>query len=317
LNSALRCGLYRRVRKRRAILSLFPSRVAVPPRPRVLERVPTDYGTREILEYAVASGECVRAFLLLPGSAKGPRPGILASHQHAGNYKVGKSEHAGLAGDKMYHYGVQLCRCGYVVLCPDHLGFEERYVAETLARRDTASEGREQEALLFADCLLRGSSLTAKYLFDMLQALDVLESDARVDPTRLGVVGHSLGGQTALWLAFYDTRVRVAFASCGFSTLATVQEHRIPHNFASYLPRLLQVGDIDDVVASVAPRAFGMSHGAGDPLFPMDGVRQIQARARAVFPDRAFLSIVFRGSHSFPEAVKRRAFAFLARHLGS
>jgi len=109
--------------------------------------------------------------------------------------------------------------------------------------------------------------------------------------------------------------VRVAFASCGFSTLATVQKHRIPHNFASYLPRLLEVGDLDDVVASIAPRAFGMSHGAKDPLFPMDGVRRIQSRAREVFPDSNFMSIVFRGAHCFPDVVKRRAYAFLSRHL--
>jgi len=317
LKFASRCDLNRRVRKRGAILGLFPSRHAVPPKPRVLARTPTHYGAREVIEYAVAPGERVRAFLLLPGGAKGRRPGILASHQHAGEYRIGKSEPAGLAGDKMHHYGVELCRQGYVVLCPDHLGFEERYVPKTLARKDTASKGREQEALLFADCLLNGSSLTAKYLFDMLQAVDVLEHDERVDPRRLGVVGHSLGGQTALWLAFYDKRVRVAFASCGFSTLASVQGHRIPHNFASYLPRLLEVGDMDDVVASVAPRAFGMSHGARDPLFPMDGVRRIQRRARAVFPKQNFLSIVFRGSHSFPDAVKRRAYLFLSRHLGT
>jgi len=305
------------VRQRSAIRELFPSRRAVPPKPRLLARVATDYGARELIEYAVAPGERVRGFLLLPRGRAGRRSGILASHQHAREYRVGKSEPAGLAGKRMYHYGVELCRRGHVVLCPDHLGFEERYRRTSLPRKDVASEGREQESLLFADCLLHGSSLTAKYLFDMLQALDVLEQDDRVDPERLGVFGHSLGGQTALWHAFYDERVRVAFASCGFSTLAAVQKQRIPHNFAAYLPGLLEVGDLDNVVAAIAPRAFGMSHGASDPLFPMEGVRRVQRRARAVFPDGKFLSIVFRGRHRLPDAVKRRAYAFLSRHLDS
>jgi dienelactone hydrolase len=303
------------VQKRNAILRLFPSRQAVPPKTRVLARVRTQYGVREVIEYAVAPGERVRAFLLVPNGGARRHAAILASHQHAGEYKVGKSEPAGLAGKRMYQYGMELCRRGYVVLCPDHLGFEDRYVP-TIARRDTASAGREQESLLFADCLLHGSSLTAKYLFDMVQGFDVLEGDERVDAERLGVLGHSLGGQTALWHAFYDQRVRVAFASCGFSTLTAVQKRRIPHNFASYLPRLLEVGDIDDVVAAIAPRAFGMSHGAGDPLFPMQGVRRIQSRARKVFSERSFLSLVFPGSHSFPDAVRRRAYAFLSQHLG-
>ncbi len=300
-----------------SILALFPARQPVPPRPRVIEGVKTDYGRRELVEYAVAPGERVRAFLLVPDGGRRRRSGVLASHQHAGQYWLGKSEPAGLSSNAMYHYGVDLCRQGHVVICPDHLGFEERQAREIDRREGVLPEGRENESLLFADCVLHGSSLTAKYLFDMAQALDVLQQHPQVDRDRLGVIGHSLGGQTALWHAFHDERVRVAFSSCGFSTLAAVQKHRIPHNFASYLPGLLQVGDIDDVVASLAPRAFGMSHGTQDPIFPMEGVRQVQRRARSAFPKDRFLSIVFRGAHSFPAAVKRRAYAFLRRHLGS
>ena len=302
--------------ERTALLSLFPPRERSDPRPEVLERVAIEGGTREFVEYAVAPGERVRGYVLIPAGRKRRRPGVLASHQHAGEYWLGKSEPAGLSANRMYHYGVDLCREGYVVICPDHLGFEERRPREIDRRGGGVPEGREYESLLFADCLLQGSSLTAKYLFDMCQALDVLVQYEQVDAERLGVIGHSLGGQTALWHAFYDERVKVAFASCGFSTLAAVQRDRIPHNFASYLPGLRTMGDIDDVVAAIAPRAFGMSHGTGDPIFPMDGVRQVQARARLVFPKSRFLSIVFQGPHCLPDAVKRRAYAFLRRHLG-
>lgn len=299
-----------------AILKLFPPRQPVPPEVRVLEGVRTEYGTRELIEYAVAPRERVRALLLLPAGRRQRRPAVLASHQHAGQYWLGKSEPAGLSAKPMFHYGLELCRQGYVVICPDHLGFEERQPREIDRREGVAAEGREHESLLLADCLLHGSSLTAKYLFDMCQALDVLQEHEQVDRDRLGVIGHSLGGQTALWHAFYDERVRAAFASCGFSTLAAVQKHGIPHNFAAYLPGLLNVGDIDDVVAGIAPRAFGMSHGTQDAIFPMCGVRQVQRRARASFPRGRFLSIVFKGPHCFPDVVKRRAYAFLRRHLG-
>jgi dienelactone hydrolase len=301
--------------RREALRALFPPRAAVAPQVERIERVPIAGGTRELLEYAVAPGERVRAFLLLPAGRKRPRPGVLASHQHAGQYWLGKSEPAGLSANAMYHYGLDLLRQGFVVICPDHLGFEERQPREIDRREGVVPEGRDEESLLLADCLLKGSSLTARYLFDMVQALDVLAAREEVDAERLGVIGHSLGGQTALWHAFYDERVKVAFASCGFSTLAAVQQRRIPHNLASYLPGLLTVGDIDDVVAAIAPRAFGMSHGDADPIFPMEGVRQVQARARQTFPKGKFLSIVFQGSHCFPDAVKRRAYAFISRHL--
>jgi dienelactone hydrolase len=70
----------------------------------------------------------VPAFLLVPFSATAecPAPAITLCHQHAGQYDIGKSEPAGLAGDPMHHTGVALARQGFVVLCPDSLCFEER-----------------------------------------------------------------------------------------------------------------------------------------------------------------------------------------------
>ncbi|MFZ4695964.1 MAG: alpha/beta hydrolase family protein [Verrucomicrobiia bacterium] len=299
---------------RSRLLQLIPARHPVPPRSKILEGVITDYGIRELIEYTVAPGERVRAWLLTP-RARGRLPGVLASHQHNGQYWLGKSEPAGLSKNTMYHYGIDLCRQGYVVLCPDHLGFEERAPREIDRIEGTRPANREYEAFLFADQILRGSSLAAKYLFDMCQGLDVLESHGRVRPDRMGVLGHSLGGQTTLWHAFYDERVRVAFSSCGFSTLAAVQKHCIPHNFAAYLPNLLNVGDLDDVVAAISPRAFGMSNGTQDSIFPMEGVRQIHRKARRAFPRGKFLAIAFEGPHQFPDSVKRQAYAFLKRHL--
>lgn len=301
--------------RRAAIAALFPPRPLVPPRSRIVGVEPTDFGTREIVAYDVRRGERVRAVLLVP-RGHGRRPGIVASHQHASEYWLGKSEPAGLSADARFHYGLELCREGFIVICPDHLGFEERRLGAREGRGREVQDGRGDEAVLLADELLHGSSLTARYLFDLQQALDVLCADPRVDADRIGAIGHSLGGQTSLWLAFHDARVKAAFSSCGFSTLAAVQARGIAHNFASYLPGLLEVGDIDDVVVGIAPRAFGMCHGRDDEIFPRDGVRRVRERARRAFPAGRFLSLELEGGHDFPPAARRRAYDFLRRHLG-
>lgn len=86
-----------------------------------------------------------------------------------------------------------------------------------------------------------------------------------------------------------------------------------------YAPGLLEHGDIADIVAGVAPRPFFMANGALDPIFPVDGVREIAALAASRYSslgasDR-FRSVVFEGSHSFPDGVKAEAYAFLDRFL--
>ena len=70
--------------------------------------------------------EKVQAYVLIPKNIIGKAPGILAIHQHHSNWQVGKSEVIGIAGEKMYAYGLDLVKQGYVVIAPDILCFESR-----------------------------------------------------------------------------------------------------------------------------------------------------------------------------------------------
>lgn len=280
-----------------------------------------DRGTHSLqtLEYNVETGERVRAFLLLPKGITGRLPAILACHQHNGEYWLGKSEPAGLSANKMYHYGLELCLRGYAVLCPDHLCFEDRRPPEYRRMENDALQHANYERLVFTGLLMEGSTLQAKYLSDLTRAVDLLQSMDSVDPNRIGTIGHSLGGQEALWLMWLDSRIRAAVSSCGFSQVRTIIRDEINHNFAMYAPGLLQHGDIADLVCGIAPRPFFMANGAADRIFPVDGVRDIARAAEARYaelgaPER-FRSVLFDGDHSFPGIVKEQAYAFLDEHL--
>ena len=82
----------------------------------------------EFLSYQVEENDRVPAILIVPDGVdeKNPVPGVVVWHQHNGEYHIGKSEPAGMAGSPMHHTGVALAKEGYVVLCPDALCFEER-----------------------------------------------------------------------------------------------------------------------------------------------------------------------------------------------
>jgi len=278
------------------------------------------YG-RTRVTYAVEPGERVPAWLLTPRGAAPPGgwPALVAVHQHAGQYDLGKAEPAGLAGDPMYSYGRDLCRRGYVVLCPDLLCFEERRLASEARAAQKKLEGAENERFEFTKRVLMGSCLQTKYLHDLTCAVDLLTSLPSVNHERLGVIGHSLGGLQALWLAWYDPRIVAAVSSCGFGLLRTLVRDAINHGFATYVPGLLDVCDLDMVAAAVAPRACLLTAGESDSLFPVDGVRDIVARtqrqyAEAGAPER-FEAIFFPSGHSFPDEVKAQAYAFLDRCL--
>ena len=60
------------------------------------------------------------------------------------------------------------------------------------------------------------------WAWGLSRILDYLQTDPMLDPGKIGVVGHSRGGKTALWCAAQDTRVALAVSSCSGCTGAAL-----------------------------------------------------------------------------------------------
>jgi len=269
-------------------------------------RVEATDGPRQLVSFQVEPGERVRGYLFVP-EQPGPRPAVLCLHQHAGQFDMGKSEPAGLAGNPQQHYALELSKRGYVTLTFDQICFEDR--------RNPKLEGQLFERFEFTRRVSFGSSLQAKMSWDAMRALDYLASLPNVDPNRLGCVGHSLGGQQALFLAALDGRIKAGVSSCGFASLATIFRDHVNHNFAAYVPGLLETGDMEQVLQLVAPRAFFVGVGRTDRIFPIDGVERTIELARPAFPEGNLELMVEEGGHAFTDAMRERAYSFLDRHL--
>jgi dienelactone hydrolase len=110
----------------------------------------------------------------------------------------------------------------------------------------------------------------AVMLHEGIVAVDVLARDPRVDPMRMGAIGHSLGAKEALYLAAFDARVRAAVFSEGGLALPD-------SNWEAewYLGRQCREPgfpvDHAQLLALVAPRAFlliGGDSADGDRSYP-------------------------------------------------
>jgi len=280
--------------------------------------------TGHIVSYNLEENERVRSVILTPEVIYGKLPAILAIHQHNGEYHLGKAEPSGwdINGkikelNPMYAYGCDLVKRGYVVICPDLLCFEER--------RDphfgtTYEAGSSFEIFEFTKRVQSGSSLMAKYLHDTSVASDVLCSLDYVDASKLGVIGHSLGGQTSLYTAWYDKRIKVGVSSCGFGTVSTIIRDKINHNKAAYIPGFSTYADTYDILCDIAPRAFAFTSGVTDSLFPIDGVREIAKRAERKYAGQGvsdkLLTHIFDGGHYFDDEAKKKVYNFIDKQIG-
>lgn len=283
-------------------------------RPELRETIHKDGYRIDSVTYEAEPGDRVPALLLIPDGvdAAHPAPAVAVWHQHNGEWHLGKSEPAGLAGNPKQHTGVALAREGYVVLCPDALCFEER--------QSPHLKGGNYERFEFLRYVVAGKCMAWKNILDMRRGIDFLCRHPEVNPERIGCYGHSMGS-THTWLAGpWEPRLKCLVGNCCLPTYAAIQRTHILHCFPNFIPGLTQFGDTPDVAALIAPRALHLNFGELDRGSPIEevreGVRHIaQAYQAAGVPERFSHYIEPGTGHDLSEEMWRRARDWFAKHL--
>lgn len=206
---------------------------------------------RQLISYQVEKDERAHAFLGVPLTLRGPAPAIVALH---GTYAYGKKRVAGLIDNPDKAYLDHLCRRGYVVIAPEH--FVSGHRIPKAGPYDTAEFYKKHPEW----------TAVGKFTYEHSIAIDVLQILKEVNPEKIGVLGHSLGGHGAMFLAAYDKRVQAAAGNCSasfFRQNSKVEawsrdrwyvyfKHIRPGLLKGELPPI----DFHEIMALIAPRAF-------------------------------------------------------------
>ena len=285
----------------------LPSREKlVPLDVRVSEEVREAKYTRQTLSIAADDRDRIPAFLYLPNERPADRklPAILALHPTGA---LGKKIVDG-QGKPNRAYARELAERGYIVLAPDYPPFGD-YACD------------------FSDP--RYGSGSIKGVFNHMRCVDWLVARDDVDSERIGVIGHSLGGHNAMFLAAFDTRVKAIVSSCGWTPFHDYYGGKLA-GWAQpcYMPRIRDVYQNDpdrvpfdfyEVVASFAPRAFLSISPLADDNFSVAGVKKAIPVAEEVYrlfaaADR--LQVRYPDcAHDFPAADRQAAYAFFEQQL--
>ena len=207
-------------------------------KPEVIKVDQRDGYRLEWVRYEVEPDDGVPAILIVPDgvSSQSPAAAIAVWHQHAGQWHLGKSEPAGLAGDSMHHTGIALAKLGYVVLCPDALCFEERRDQEGKLK------GGDFERFEFLRYVVNGQSMAWKNILDMRRAIDYLDTRPEVNADKLGCYGHSMGS-THTWLVGpWEPRLKCLVGNCCLPTYAAIERTKLLHCFPNFIPGFHQFG---------------------------------------------------------------------------
>ena len=233
---------------------------------------------------------------------------MLCLHQTTG---IGKGEPAGLGGLENLHYAQELARRGFVCLVPDYPSFGDYPY-------DFKTQGAHYD------------SGSMKAIWNNVRAIDVLETLPEVDPDRIGCIGHSLGGHNTLFTAAFDSRIRAAVTSCGFTAFHDYYKGDLQGWTSDrYMPRIRDVYsndpikvpfDFHEVLSAIAPRSIFVNAPVSDNNFEVGGVRKVVAeamKAQKAYGQQAG-EIVARYpecGHDFPDEIREEAYQWLEVRL--
>jgi predicted amidohydrolase/pimeloyl-ACP methyl ester carboxylesterase len=273
--------------------------------------------TRFTINFKAAENERVTAYLYIP-LKKGPDHKLPAMVVLHGTGALGKQLVDGYSPHPNRAHAKELARRGYVVIAPDYpsMGDLNNYNFEN----DRYESG------------------TMKSIFNNMRCVDLLQSRKDVDPERIGILGHSLGGHTSMFTGAFDERLKVIVSSSGWTLMdyydigeegskryggrlgPWAQDRYMPLLQDKYnLDADLIPFDFDEVIAAIAPRAFFSNSPVNDANFDVAGVSKGVTSASAIFQllkVKENLQVRYPDAgHDFPQKTRLEAYQFIDKIL--
>ena len=301
-----------------AVMGALPERAHLPPmNVQYRDSVKRGNYIRYTIRFTVADNEILPAYLYVPvgNSAQAKHAAMLVLHSTGIS---GKGIVDGQSHLPNRAIAKELAERGYVVIAPDYPGFGEL--------KDYDFENDRYE------------SGTMKGIFDHIRCVDLLQSLNSVDPERIGVIGHSLGGHNAMFVAAFDERLKVVVSSCGWTEFEYYDMGQSaeeiyggklgPWAQDKYMPLLRTKYQLDSnkipfnfhqIIMLIAPRVFISNSPLQDKNFNVEGVREGIRKASAIYESfgvKENLKVYYPDAgHDFPFNIRNEIYESIDRVL--
>jgi dienelactone hydrolase len=254
---------------------------------------------RQLVSFASEGDDRIRAYLLLPKDLRDgeQRPAIVVFHPTT---KETLREPVGLGKRRDMALALQLVRRGYITLSPECFIMKKdgpRSQAQELARRRPGWTG------------------LGKMTFDASRCVDYLETLPRVDRSRIGCLGHSLGAKEVLYAMAFEPRYQAGVFNEGGIGLR-MSNWTDPWYLTEAMKKQIPEMEHHQVMALFAPRPFlvlGGGSADGDDSWPF--VKEVRAVYELLGAKDRIGLCNHKAGHTFPDEARRLAYRWLDHWL--
>jgi cephalosporin-C deacetylase-like acetyl esterase len=207
------------------------------------------------------------------------------------------------------HHAITFAKQGYACLIIDPI-----QIAETFALHHGVYN------LEMAEWYARGYTPAGVEVWNVIRALDYLETRPEVDKSRFGITGRSGGAAMSWFSAAVDSRLKVVVPVMGNSTYAANVAANTQKGHCDCMFPINTYGhDLMTQGALIAPRPLYMMHGKQDTLFPIPGYEEFEAKVgafyRAYGSGEKFKNTVVDTGHQDSDFLREQAIRWFDRHL--
>jgi len=237
------------------------------PAARVLRDISQRNFAGQLIELELEPGVWEKVYVLRPRKgAQRPLPIMIVPF-----YDVDTPAAADLGG-RSYAQGGGVNAYAYTAAQHGYLAIAVRWFGESYG--ESYSEAVANLAMRHP-----GSTGLGKWVADVRRVVDFIETLPDADATRIGIIGHSLGGKMALYAAAFEPRIRAAVSS-ELGVGLRMSNYDDYWYLGDKLASLPAGTDQHELIALIAPRPFLLI--GGDEYDKQDSWHYINA-ARAVY----------------------------------
>jgi dienelactone hydrolase len=254
----------------------------------------------EKLVFESRPGFHVTAHLYIPDGAKSsPRPVVVNPNGHWSHKKNEPVVQARAAAQALL---------GYVAITVDSPGWS----FEGNAKIERRFQGTHDDYRLIAS----SSNTTALYVYDLMRALDYLETRPEADMKKIAITGCSGGGLATVYAFAADDRYTCAIPVCYATSLEVSTANGC---LCNHVPGTLQIGDRADVLSIQAPKPVFLIGATDDGEFPPQGHEASIHKMKSIWgllgaAGNVKLQI-FPSGHDYNKSMREAAYGFLQLHL--
>jgi dienelactone hydrolase len=195
--------------------------------------------TREKIFFESRPGNGVVLYLLLPANSPAPHPTVICVPGHGrgvddivGIDESGK-DRTGKPGYQ-HDFAIQAVEHGLAAVAIEPMAFGHRRDPRTMAKGPSATACQPAAG----SALLMGQTMIGWRVWDVMRAIDWIETRPDLDAQRVGCMGISGGGTCTQFSSALDTRIKAAFVS-GYLNTFRDSIMSVSHCIDNYVPGIL------------------------------------------------------------------------------